>query len=94
MYTIIVLMISDKRYAKEREDMSGREIVTIMERRGDTVAYYGILSYEEALISAELRQSCNGRLAWLHHIMQYFKGLFRHYSNIMVGYDIVASSLS
>lgn len=63
MYTAAVLTISDKGYAKEREDTSGTEIKALVERRGYTVAHYGVLPDEEALISNELRRICDARLA-------------------------------
>lgn len=63
MYNAAVLTISDKGYAKEREDASGKEVAAFTEARGWTVVHYGILPDEEALISAELRRLCDARKA-------------------------------
>lgn len=63
MYRTAIVTISDKGHAKEREDASGKEIKTLVEKRGYTVAHYGILPDEEALISGELRRICDARLA-------------------------------
>jgi molybdenum cofactor synthesis domain-containing protein len=63
MYTVAVLTISDKGHAGEREDASGKAIAALVEQHGYTVTHHGILPDNEALISAELRRLCDGRLA-------------------------------
>ena len=63
MYTVAVLTISDKGYAGDREDVSGRVIGELVERHGYSLVHRGMVPDEEALISAELRRLCDGRLA-------------------------------
>ncbi|SBV96359.1 Molybdenum cofactor biosynthesis protein Mog [uncultured delta proteobacterium] len=63
VHTVAVLTISDKGHAGEREDASGKAIISLVEQHGYEVAHYGILPDEEARISAELRRLCDGRLA-------------------------------
>lgn len=63
MYTVAVLTISDKGHAGEREDASGKMITALVEQQGWSVAHYGILPDEEAMISAELRRLCDARKA-------------------------------
>lgn len=63
MYTVAILCISDKGYAREREDASGKEIAAMVEKRGYAVAHYGIVPDEAARISEELARICDARLA-------------------------------
>lgn len=62
VYTVAVLTISDKGHAGEREDASGGAITALAKEHGYAVGHYGILPDEAALISAELRRLCDGRL--------------------------------
>lgn len=62
MYTVAILTISDRGHAGEREDTSGKTAAEIVGRHGYTVTHYGILPDEGALISAELRRLCDGRM--------------------------------
>jgi molybdenum cofactor synthesis domain-containing protein len=63
MYTLAILTLSDKGYAGEREDMSGKEIMAIAEPRGYTLAHYALLPDERDRIADELRRLCDEKIA-------------------------------
>lgn len=54
MYTVGVIVASDKGSRGEREDLSGRLIETIMEEKGYKIEKYIILPDEEALLCQEM----------------------------------------
>lgn len=65
MYNLAILTISDKGHAGEREDVSGKTIREIAEKKGYALAHYAILPDERDLIAAELRRLCDTRTAHL-----------------------------
>ncbi|CAK7006150.1 MAG: Molybdopterin adenylyltransferase [Desulfovibrio sp.] len=63
MHRFAVLTVCDKAYAKNREDVSGKEVITMAEARGYSLIHYGILGNELPFISEELVRLCDGHLA-------------------------------
>jgi molybdenum cofactor synthesis domain-containing protein len=63
MYSAAVLTVSDKGYAGEREDASGRAVMDMVRERGYAVSHSAVLPDEKDAIRAELRRICDACLA-------------------------------
>lgn len=59
MYTVGIITASDKGYEGEREDLSGKLIIKIMESRGYSIKKYKILPDDEKLLYEELIYMCD-----------------------------------
>lgn len=59
MYTVGIITASDKGYAGEREDLSGKLIIKIMEDKGYSVERYKVLPDDESLLYEELVYICD-----------------------------------
>lgn len=65
MYKVSILTISDKGYAGEREDASGKEIQAIVEAKGYSVVHYAVLPDERDMIAEALRALADNGVAEL-----------------------------
>jgi molybdenum cofactor synthesis domain-containing protein len=65
MYRAAVLTISDKGFAREREDAAGPAALEIVKSKGYETVHYVILPDERGLIAAELKRLADDRLAEL-----------------------------
>lgn len=63
MYRIAVLTISDKGYANEREDASGREAQNVCASSGYSVVHYAILPDDAAMIAKRLEEIADANMA-------------------------------
>lgn len=65
MFRAAVITASDRGYAGEREDVSGRVIREMLVQAGYEVAHYKLLPDDRALLAAELRRLCDENQAEL-----------------------------
>lgn len=59
MYKVAVLTVSDKGSQGKREDLSGKKIIEIVEKKGYSVKKYDIVADEKEAIKEKLIQYCN-----------------------------------
>ena len=59
MFTAVVITVSDKGYLGEREDVSGKVAINILEKNGYLINEYKILPDQKELISEELKRLCD-----------------------------------
>ncbi|MDO4270168.1 MAG: MogA/MoaB family molybdenum cofactor biosynthesis protein [Eubacteriales bacterium] len=62
-YRVAVITASDKGYAGEREDVSGREIRDMVQAHGYVVKSYLVLPDERRMLREELRRLCDEQRA-------------------------------
>ena len=58
-YTAAVITASDKGAAGEREDLSGKILIELLEKSGFEIKDYSVIPDELELISSKLRQLCD-----------------------------------